>query len=198
MEPADDRVLLAKAATGDARAIEAFVRRWEAPLYRFLRRTTGCPAMAEEARQLTFLRVLARAGEHRGGSVSVWLFRTAWRMARNAMRSASPRRLRPLEEAASLSAPDRGPEAEAVEAESRAALHRGLARLAPGERALLWLRVGQGLSIEECARVLGAPASTLRYRLERTLRRLRRELHAPLDEGPDPFPERHEPCDAVT
>jgi RNA polymerase sigma-70 factor, ECF subfamily len=179
MEAADDRALLARTASGDARAFETFVRRWEGPLFRFLRRTTGSETLAEEARQLTFIRVYTRAGQHRGGSVPVWLFRTAYRVARNADRRVARSRSAPLAHGDEIPDPAASPDARLLEAEEQAALRQSLKKLAPRDRALLWLRVGEGLSLEETARVLRAPASTLRYRFVQALARLRRELASP-------------------
>ena len=179
MDPDEDRLLLERTASGDARAFEAFVRRWEGPLYRFLRRVTGSDALAEDARQVTLLRAYHHAPRFRGGSVAVWLFRTAFRSARNLARGAERGRAVGLDAAAHVRDAGPSPAACAVAAEQGDALARSLARLEPDDRALLWLRVAEGLSLDESARVLRAPASTLRYRFERALARLRREIAEP-------------------
>jgi RNA polymerase sigma-70 factor (ECF subfamily) len=171
----DDRNLVERTGAGDGRAFEALVRRWEGPLLRFLRRLTGSAAGADEARQATLIRVYRGAAAFRGGSVAVWLFRTAHRVARNLRREAA-RTEPPREPAVEPRDPAPAPEAQAAGAEERAALHAALGRLRAEDRAALWLRIGEGLSLKETARALGVPPSTLRHRLQRALVRVRREI----------------------
>ena len=181
MEVPEDRALIERTARGDAEAFEAFVRRWEGPLYRFLLRTTGSPALAEEARQLTLVRIYTRAGGYRGGSVPVWLFRTAWSVAANLRRDETRAALGALPETVVDGAltPDR----RAEEDEEKEALRLALSRLPEETRAALWLRVAEGMSLAETAGALGVPPSTLRYRLYLALRRLKRELDSPWGSG---------------
>jgi DNA-directed RNA polymerase specialized sigma24 family protein len=47
-------------------------------------------------------------------------------------------------------------------------------------RALLWLCAAERMPLDEAARVLRRPASTLRYQLNKALERARREMRAPL------------------
>ena len=168
--------LLVRAAAGDRSAFDTFVRRWERPLGRFLLRVTGSAERAEEARQVTFVRVLTSAGSFRGGGVSSWLFRTALRIAIDLRRSEARRRTAPLDGDFPLAdgAPD--PADAAATADEGAHVRRALERLEPEERALLWLRVADERSFASTAAVLGIPESTARVRFLRALGRLRREL----------------------
>ncbi len=183
MDGIDDRVTLARAAAGDARAFEAFARRWEAPVYRFLLRVTGSPSTAEEARHLTLVRVYTHASGFRGGSVKTWLFRIAYSVALNLVRDEARATFRALEDAERLVDPSASPDAEVADAEERQRVRLALDRLDEGDRALLWLRVAEGMTFEEVAGALGAPASTLRYRFTRALRRMRRQLRPRIDCG---------------
>ncbi len=190
---------------GDDAAFEILVRRWEAPLYRFLRRITGSAVLAEDARQLTLVRILQRAETYRGGSVSVWIYRVAYHIGIDVRRRESRGSARsPLvagktvvgETAAGETAVgkagahqrvDRSP-SPAVAAETRERddrVRRALDRLDHADRALVWLRVAEGLSFEQVARVTGEPRSSLRYRFLRALRRLRKHLGTPVDCGLD-------------
>lgn len=182
MTEADGADLLARAAAGDRAAFEAFVRRWEGPLFRFLRRVTKDDHLADEARQRTFVRVLVRAGTFRGGAVSTWLFRTAFRIALDLLRSEGRRAASPLDAAAEV--PERSPtpfEAAASGDES-SRVRKVLDRLDPDERAVVWLRAAEGMSFAEAARVLGIPESTARLRFVRGLARVRRGLGAAVEE----------------
>jgi len=172
----DDRNLVERTGAGDGRAFEAFVRRWEGPLFRFLRRLTGSASKADEARQATLIRVYRGAAAFRGGSVPVWLFRTAHRVARNLRREAVRPEPPPHEAVVEPSDPAPQPVEQAAGAEEQAALHAALGRLDAEDRAALWLRIGEGLSLKGTARALGVPPSTLRHRLHRALTRVRREI----------------------
>jgi RNA polymerase sigma-70 factor (ECF subfamily) len=187
----DDAGLLLRAAAGDRGAFEDFVRRWERPLGRFLLRVTGSPDRAEEVRQLTFVRVLTSGASFRGGGVSTWLFRTAFRIAIDVGRAETRRRTVPLD--GSGPADDgrtgadgalsgafadgaAGPADEAAAADEQAWLRRALARLEPEDRALLWLRVAEERPFREVSEALGLRESTARLRFVRALGRLRRLL----------------------
>ncbi|MBL8692946.1 MAG: RNA polymerase sigma factor [Planctomycetes bacterium] len=170
-----DAELLEQTARGDARAFEQLVRRWETPLYRFLLRVTGSDGLAEDVRQSTFLRVYEKAGNFRGGSAMVWIFRIAFRGAVRARRREQVSRrllVGPVPDAELLPSPESfGDCAEA--AEERSAVRAGLAELSEADRALLWLCVVESMPLDAAARVLDTPSSTLRYRLGRALARLR-------------------------
>jgi len=182
MTEADGAELLARAAAGDRAAFEAFVRRWETPLFRFLRRVTKDEHLADEARQRTLVRVLTRGGTFRGGAVSTWLFRTAFRIALDLLRSEGRRAASPL--AAADEAEDRRPtpyeSAEFVDEAAR--VRAALERLDPDERAVVWLRAAEGMSFAEAARVLEIPESTARLRFVRGLARVRQGLGVVVEE----------------
>jgi RNA polymerase sigma-70 factor, ECF subfamily len=127
--------LLSRAAAGDRGAFEAFVRRWEGPLFRFLVRTTGSADLADEARQLTFVRVLRRADSFRGGSVSSWLFKTASRIAIDLHRSETRRTAAPLE-GDTLPAASADPADAAAASDERARVRAALAAMDADDRAL--------------------------------------------------------------
>ena len=172
----DDRVLLARVATGEARAFEAFVRRWESPLYRFLVRLTGSASLAEDARQLTLVRVYTRSGSFRGGSVRAWLFRIAYTVGLNARRDEARRTVPRLDPRTGVVDAAPPPPEAAERAEDRRRVRDALERMDESDRLLLWLRVAEGLSFDEVGDVLDAPPTTLRYRFTRALARMRREL----------------------
>jgi len=179
---ADGPELLLRAAAGDRTAFEAFVRRWEGPLFRFLRRVTRNDDLADEARQRTFVRVLTRGGSFRGGAVSTWLFRTAYRVALDLLRSERRRATESLdaEEPVADAAP--GPFDAAASDDEGVRVRAALDRLDPDERAMVWLRAAEGTSFAEAARILEIPESTARLRFVRGLARIRRGLSVAVEE----------------
>ena len=174
----DGSDLIARAAGGDREAFAAFVRRWERPLYRFLARMLGSADLAEEARQLTLLRVLERGRSFRGGSASTWLFQIAYRIGLDLRRRERYRRTEPL----AIEPPgpaDDDPAAAVADGDERAFVRAALAAMEPEDRALLWLRVADGRTFASVAQTLDIPESTARLRLVRALGRLKKRLRAP-------------------
>ncbi len=180
---ADDPLLIERTARGDHEAFEVLVRRWEGPLARFLERLVGSATLAEDARQLVLLRVYTRAGQYRGGSVRSWIYAIAYSVGLNLRRGELRVSLAPLAEDVPLYAADPLPEVVVGDDEERGAVRRALTRLEEDDRVLLWLRVAEGLTVDETSNVLDLPCSTLRYRTRRALKRLRGELGSLLENG---------------
>lgn len=178
----DGADLIARAAAGDRAAFERFVRRWERPLFRFLGRTLGRAHLVEDARQLTFVRVLERGRTFRGGSASTWLFRVAYRVALDMRRRE---KLRTTVDVDGLDArADVEDPADAVaDADEREHVRSALDAMTPEDRALLWLRVADGRTFASIAETLELPESTVRLRLVRALGRIRKQLRATADGG---------------
>src|SRR5262245_28182031 len=170
--------LIARAAAGDRDAFAAFVRRWERPLFRFLERMLNSADLAEEARQLTLLRVLERGRGFRGGSASTWLCRIRYPIGLHLRRRERYRKTEPLAAEPPGPAAD-DPAAAAADGDERAFVRAALAAMEPEDRALLWLRVADGRTFASVAATLDIPESTARLRTVRALGRLRRQLLAP-------------------
>ncbi len=152
-------------------AFRAFYDRTARPLWVYLARLTGSPQQADDLLQEAYYRFL-RAGavcssdEHRRH----YLYRIATNLVRDARRR--PRLDRePLPVVGGPACPRVGPEV-AARAQRRADLDRGLARLKPRERELLWLAYGQGSSHREIAAALGLKTASIRPLLARARRRL--------------------------
>jgi RNA polymerase sigma-70 factor (ECF subfamily) len=180
-EPGDE-ALLQRTAAGDDAAFEALVRRFEQPLFRFLRRVTGSPQTADDVRTWTYLRVYEKARQYRDGSARAWVFRIAWRGAVNALRRERARRVeRPWSlDGAELAASSVPADAALDVREESERLRQVLDAMDGRTRALLWLCAAERMPLDEAARVLRRPASTLRYQLNKALERARREMRAPL------------------
>lgn len=175
MQNGDDHLLLARTALGDRDAFEVFVRRWDGPTDRFLCRVLPRD-LACEARNATFLRVFTKAGSFAGGSAKAWLFRIAWRCACNVRRAQG--RIANAIEDCEQPIFDAGPSPDAAASldEERGAVRASMGKLATTDRALLWLCVVESMPIEQAARILQIPPSTLRYRFARALERVRLDL----------------------
>ena len=83
-----DEELMRRAAHGDEDAFALLVRRYESPLYGYLRRMLGNGADAEDAFQETFLRVHQHRSRYRQGApFRPWLYQIATNLCRDRLRS---------------------------------------------------------------------------------------------------------------
>jgi RNA polymerase sigma-70 factor, ECF subfamily len=181
LESGTDGELMTRVARGDAAAFEVLVRRYEAPVHRFLVRLMGSVPDAEDARQQAFLRVLTRAAGFRGGSVKSWIFRIAYTVGLNSRRDGGRFPRTQSDPGAHLVDHRPSPACAVESADDRAWVHTAMGRLAPADRTLLWLRVAEDLTFVEISDVLAVPASTLRHRFLRALCEMRAFLREPLD-----------------
>ena len=176
---ADDAALLVEARAGSMAAFEEIVRRHEPRLHRFLTHWTGNPDDARDLAQRAFIRLYRHLPRHRAGArLEPWLFTVARRLAIDLLRAR--RDAVPIEDAR-LAPPAAPPPMGDLWAFARAML---------GARsyALLWLRYGEDLSVQEAAARCGCSAVAARVSLHRARRVLARALRA---DAREPEPVKH-------
>jgi RNA polymerase sigma-70 factor (ECF subfamily) len=171
----EDAELIHRWRRGEPAAFEALVRRWQAPVARFLGRLAGRPEQVPDLCQEVFLRVfLARSRYRPEGAFSTWLYRIALNVARDAGRRQrhEPGPLPTVEP------PAAGAEVDAVcaQRELTRAVAGAVAELPLPLREVLVLRHYEGMRFEDMGRLLGVPASTLKSRFTAALGRLRTRL----------------------
>ncbi len=185
MIAATDEIKAAQA--GDAKALEAVLRRCQPKIYRFGMNMCGHPQDAEEvAQQLPQFR-----GE---ASLSTWLFRIARSFCIKERRRSkfAPAVEESLEEANAPEVAAAGdPEQALANDQMGHQLRRGLALLEANYREVLVLRDVQGLSTAEVAEVLELSPAAVKSRLHRGRAALREHMEgimgvpAPLPGCPD-------------
>lgn len=155
-------------------AFEALVRRWQQPVARFLFHLVGRNDLLPDLCQEVFLRVYEHRARYREtGAFAPWLYRIALNVGRDALRRRKePHSLGDAEYA------DRQPPPDAIceRAECGRLLAQSLAELPEPLRLVLVLRHYDDMSFEDIARLLGAPASTIKSRFRAALQRLRERL----------------------
>lgn len=175
-----DELLAIRCQLGEPDAFAALVDRWHEPLWLYLRRVTGDDDTAADAVQDVWLRVLRALPSLRDPArLRSWLFGIAHRTLMDRLRR---RYAEPESEAidpADLAAPEPAP----GRAEELELMHEALARMPLLEREVLVLFYLDELSIDQLATTLGIPEGTVKSRLFRARRLLRRELTA---NGVDP------------
>ena len=168
--------LVAAVAAGDRVALELLYRRHAPWLAGRLAARTSSRDLAEEALQDTFLAAWRGARAYHGsGEVPAWL----WGIARR--RLASLARRQPhgslsLEAAGERVDPASGPEEAALGRDASARIRRALAHLPDEQRAAITAVVYQGQTITQAALAAKVAEGTIKSRLHRARRHIRKEL----------------------
>ena len=171
------------ARRGDQEAFEQLVRRYEKRVFALTSRMCRNPADAEEAAQEAFLAAWQGLAFFRGdSSFSTWLYRLATNACVDLLRRESRHRtaagLSLDDEELNLDVPDpaRSPQDEAERRELREEIERGLASLSPEHREVLVLREIHQLSYDEIAETLDLDVGTVKSRISRGRKQLRKFL----------------------
>ena len=167
-----DHGLIARMAACEAAALRELYSRHGPDIHAYLWSKLGNRPLAEEVLQDVMLAAWQGASGFRGESrVRTWLFTIAHNRALNAMRRKRPAQSR--REPDTIAAP---PAPEMEQAVDTADLRAALSRLPANQRATLQLVFAHGLSMSEVATVMGVPPGTVKSRLHRAKRALRRSL----------------------
>ncbi len=180
MEPRDDsdEELMRQVARGDPEAMNALLRRYASSLLTFIRRTVGGQQRAEDLFQEAFLAVWVWRRRYRyPRPFRPWLFGIALNKCRAEFRrqSYTPALLDDCP-AGSPAAADPAPAEAAVAAETATLVAEAVGRLPPAQRAVVTLRVWNGLSYTEIAAAIGRSEATVRSHMFHGLAAVRRHL----------------------
>lgn len=169
----EDELLAIRCQLGERAAFEELIRRWNDPLWRYVRRIAGEDDGAADLVQEIWLRVIRGMSRLREPArLRPWLFGIARRVAMDRLRQryAAP----PLADVDALDAVP-GPEPGTLD-DDLDALDHELGRLPILEREVLTLFYLQELSLAEVADVLAVPTGTVKSRLFRARQLLRTQL----------------------
>lgn len=170
--------LLVVHARRERQAFAPLYQRYAGPVYRFVRSRLGTDAAAEDVLADTMLWAMEHLDrfDPQRGSFAAWLFTIAARRATDHVRRQGrrPRILARLRRDADTTLDD--VEESLIQRDDAQRLWRALARLPAKDQELILLRYSTGLSSVEIGAVLNMPASTVRVRLMRVLRRLAKDL----------------------
>jgi RNA polymerase sigma-70 factor (ECF subfamily) len=166
-----DEVLMARAAESEAAPMEQLVRRHATPLLTFLRRMAGDRGRGEELFQEVFLAVWRKRGQYQPGRpFKPWLYAIALNKCRESFRA------RPPAVALSGDGPASDDDSPPDAAETAALVGRAVAGLPEQQRAVVTLRVWDGMSYAQIAAVVGCAEATVRSHMHHALAALRRQL----------------------
>lgn len=178
-----DRELLTRVAAGDLDAFRPLVERHQDRLIAVCHRLLGDREAARDATQEVFLKAFRKAGDFEPrAQVSTWLYRIAVNHCLNRLRRLRIARFLPWgggggggeDDAPALDPPDDAADPEtALAARLRwQRVRAAVARLPPGQRAVLVLVRYEGLTYKEAAEALGISLGAVESRLVRALRNL--------------------------
>ena len=203
-----DSDLAARAATGDARAFEAIMRRHNRMLFRTARSILKSDPEAEDALQDAYLRAWrAIDGFRSEAKLSTWLVRIVINESLGRLRRSGAQVI-PLDATSDLphteaedtmeDDPDQQPDRQAMRAEVRGLIEARIDRLPDAFRSVFILRAVEECSVEDVAAALSLPEATVRTRFFRARGLLREGLSRDIDLAiGDAFSFDGERCDRI-
>jgi RNA polymerase sigma-70 factor (ECF subfamily) len=169
-----DEWLMGQAALGKREYLEPLIRRYANPLLTFIRRMVGDRQQSEDLFQEVFLAVWKNRCQYQfPRPFKAWLYSIALNQCWAARRRRTPGLLNEKPIPASS---DPSPAETAIATETATLVTAAVARLAPQQRAVVVLRVWNGLSYSEIAEILGRSEGTVRSNMHHGLAALRKYL----------------------
>ena len=186
-----DRELLAQAKVGQVSAFREIMQRNNARLYRLARTVLRGDSEAEDVVQEAYFKAFQHISDFRGeAGISTWLTRIVLNEALGRLRHRGPVTLE-LSHAEHLAAnptaqvipfpalpSDADPEHAMGRSQVAELLEKAVDALPDDFRIVFVLRAVEEMSVKETARLLGLPEATVKTRLHRAKRLLRRSLES--------------------
>ncbi|MCA9191035.1 MAG: RNA polymerase sigma factor [Planctomycetales bacterium] len=181
----DEQLLRSFVESGNRSALETLIRRYQTEIYNYLRRYLGDDSLAEDAFQLTFVRIYQKAEQFDlARRFRPWLYGVATNQAIDLKRRCKRRKLQSLDlpspaaesrgttQAARL--PDhRQSEADPLEvAEFNQRMRNAIEQLGDAGRSALELVYLQGMPYRDAAEILDVPVGTVKSRVHAAIRKL--------------------------
>jgi len=176
-----DAELIRGLQEGREDAFREMVGRYQHEVYRLARGMVRDHDEADEVAQRTFIQVYRKISAFEGrSSLRTWIFRIAVNQAKNLLRQGGRRGEMPEEDRL----PDPAPNAdERIDGARRwARVVRAVTTLPRVQRAVLTLRVDQGLSYEEIGGIVGCSAGSAKVNYHHAVKKLRGMLSGESEE----------------
>lgn len=160
---------------GDMKAFEQIVKQYKPMMARVVIGMVGNQDDAEDIGQEAFIRFYRSLHQYKGdASLGTYLTRIAINLSLNELKRRKSKGQLSLEEKHDAGYADRRSFQKRDNAEL---VHKALARLETKYRSVVVLRVMQGFTTKETAKILKIPAGTVLSRLSRGEERLRKIIH---------------------
>ena len=174
-----DAQLVAQAQAGDLPAFEALVQKYQREVYGLACRMVSDAEEAKDLAQQAFLQAFVHIRSFRqDAQFRTWLFRIAINQCYNFLKSR--RKFGdPVDcDEVNLVGEETSPEADLVAQDDRRRLYAALERLPAKQRAVITLKVEQGLSYQEISQVLGGTAGAARVNYCQALKTLKKHIQS--------------------
>jgi RNA polymerase sigma-70 factor (ECF subfamily) len=165
VQETSDEALIGLIADGDKRAMQALYARHSERLYRFIVRLTGNQTLAEDLMSEVFLDVWRHAeGFESKSQVSTWLLAIARYKALSALRRRTDEHL-DYHMAETIEDTSDDPETMVNTKDRNTIVQKCLTQLSPAHREVIDLMYYHEKSVDQVAKIVGAPAATVKTRM---------------------------------
>ncbi|MEJ2672436.1 MAG: sigma-70 family RNA polymerase sigma factor [Deltaproteobacteria bacterium] len=174
-----DDQLVARAQEGDLPAFEELVRKYQREVYGLACRMVSDAEEARDLAQQAFLQAFVHIKSfRRDAQFRTWLFRIAINQCYNFLKSrkkfGSPIDCDEL----NLTGEEASPEAQMVTQDDRRRLYEAMEKLPAKQRAVITLKIDQGLSYQEISQILGGTAGAARVNYCQALKTLKKQMQS--------------------
>jgi RNA polymerase sigma factor (sigma-70 family) len=171
-----DPHLVARAQEGDLTAFEELIKKYQREIYGLACRLVMDQEEAKDLTQQAFLQAFIHIRSFRQQSqFRTWLFRIAINQCYNFLKSKK-KFGEPVDPQEMQLVGDDSPEDDLVADQDRQRLYEALERLPTKQRAVITLKLEQGLSYQEISQVLGGTAGAARVNYCQALKTLKKHL----------------------
>jgi RNA polymerase sigma-70 factor (ECF subfamily) len=168
--------LVARAQDGELPAFEELVRRYQREVYGLACRIVSDSEEAKDMTQQAFLQAFVHIKSFRqDAQFRTWLFRIAINQCYNYLKSRK-KFGDPVDMDEVILAGNDSPETDLVSQDQRERLYEALKKLPAKQRAVITLKVEQGLSYQEISQILGGTAGAARVNYCQALKTLKKYL----------------------
>jgi RNA polymerase sigma-70 factor, ECF subfamily len=171
-----DTHLVARAQQGDLPAFEELVKKYQREIFNLASRLVQDSEEAKDMAQQTFLQAYTHIRDFRYQSqFRTWLFRIAMNQCYNFLKTRK-KFGDPVDSQEMIIISQDNPQEGVMDAEERRRLYAALERLPAKQRAVLTLKLEQGLSYQEISQQLGGTAGAARVNYCQAVKTLKKYL----------------------
>jgi RNA polymerase sigma-70 factor (ECF subfamily) len=171
--------LVARAQNGELPAFEELVKKYQREVYGLACRIISDSEEAKDMTQQAFLQAFIHIKSFRqDAQFRTWLFRIAINQCYNYLKSRKKFGDPVDMDTMVLVGNEESPESDLVSQDNRRRLYAALEKLPAKQRAVITLKVEQGLSYQEISRVLGGTAGAARVNYCQALKTLKKYFHS--------------------
>ena len=173
-----DPHLVARAQQGDLTAFEELVKKYQREIYGLACRLVMDQEEAKDLTQQAFLQAFIHIrGFRQQSQFRTWLFRIAINQCYNYLKTKK-KFGDPMDPQEMHLVGEDSPVEEMAERQDRQRLYEALEKLPPKQRAVITLKLEQGLSYQEISQVLGGTAGAARVNYCQALKTLKKYLRS--------------------